>query len=365
MPLFESPVGEQIDRNMGKVWPPSWHDANEYGERYTVKGGMEALHTGADLNRRRGDDNAPVFAMGDGIVTFARLFSKTAWGNIIIIDHGVVDGRVLFSRYGHVQRIAVQEDTKVLKGQHIAGVGNGGPGLNFDPHLHFDISTTSVLKRHPGFWPGLDEKLLKHHFVNPKDWLEAPHVLGTRPAQRTPLDRVITSTDELQYFAQLDGVKICDNYGTSAKVVYELQKGADLMLMKKVGRLADGFVWGKISGGVFNGYWVAVCKDDNTMFNFAIQKPAGIVGTTPPSATGAVKYYAQLDGVKVQEDHSISAKVVCILKKGAEVSIMQKEGKPQDGFIWGRIRGGVFDGRWVAVCTDNGTVFNFAMQKPS
>jgi murein DD-endopeptidase MepM/ murein hydrolase activator NlpD len=156
MSQFESPVGEQIDRNTGKVWPSGWHDATEYGELYTVKGSTKAYHTGADLNRRRGDDNAPVYAMGDGVVTYARLFSRTAWGNIIIIDHGVVDGRVLYSRYGHVQRIAVQECTKVLKGQKIAGVGNGGPVLNFDPHLHFDISTTSMLKRHPGFWPGLD-----------------------------------------------------------------------------------------------------------------------------------------------------------------------------------------------------------------
>lgn len=365
MPLFESPVGEQIDRNMGKVWPLGWHDATEYGERYTVKGSIEAFHTGADLNRRRGDDNAPVFAMGDGIVTFARLFSKTAWGNIIIIDHGVVDGKVLFSRYGHVQRIAVQEGTKILKGHRIAGVGNGGPGLNFDPHLHFDISTTSVLKRHPGFWPGLDEKLLKHHFVNPKDWLEAPHVLGTRPAQVTPLDRLTTGTDEVQYFAQLDGAKIWDNYGTSANVVHELKKGADVLLLKKVGRLADDFIWGKISGGVFNGYWVAVCKDDNSMFNFTVQKPADIVSAAPQSAIGAVKYYAQLDGVKVHEDHSFSAKVMCILKKGADLSIMQKEGKEQEDFIWGRISGGVFDGRWVAVCHKNNTMFNFATQKPS
>jgi hypothetical protein len=77
-----------------------------------------------------------------------------------------------------------------------------------------------------------------------------------------------------------------------------------------------------------------------------------------------VKYYAQLDGVKVQEGHSVSAKVVCILKKGAELLIMQKEGKPQDGYIWGRISGGIFDGRWVAVCKDNGTEFNIAVQKP-
>lgn len=365
MPLFESPVGEQIHRNAGKVWPPGWHDANEYGELYTVKGSIEALHTGADLNRRRGDDNSPVFAIGDGIVTFARLFSKTAWGNIIIIYHGVVDGRVLYSRYGHVQRIAVQEGTKVLKGQHIAGVGNGGPGLNFDPHLHFDISTTSVLKRHPGFWPGLDEKLLKHHFVNPLDWLEAHHVLGTSPLQPTPLDRDSQGTDELRYFAQLDGVKIHENYGASAKVLYELKKGADLVLMKKVGRVADDFIWGKISGGVFHGNWVAVCRDDNTSFNFAIQKPVGFTGAAPQSAIGSVQYYAQLDGVKVHEDHSFSAKVVCTLKKGAEVFIMQKEGKSQEDFIWGRISGGVFDGRWVTVCKEDGTMFNFATQKPS
>ena len=82
MPQFEAPVGTQSDRNAGKVWPPGWWDATPFGEPYDVKPGKRAVHTGADLNCK-GDEMAPVYAMGDGTVIYAKKYPvQNVWGGL-------------------------------------------------------------------------------------------------------------------------------------------------------------------------------------------------------------------------------------------------------------------------------------------
>ena len=269
MPFFESPVGKQADRNAGQVWPTNWHDANPYGTPYDVKPGKPAIHTGADLNSDLGDENAPLYAMGDGIVIFAGLWSLTAWGNLIVIDHGVVDGKLLFSRYGHVQRIplTIKEGKKVLKGEEIARIGNGGAALNFDFHLHFDISTTDKLQHDKGFWPGNNLDLVHQHFVDPFVWLQETHVVRTGQGQRTseksiPGASAATAGTELRFVIHPDGAQVRKNHSTSAELVHELKQGSQLLLKTTGGGNQDGFTWAQISGGEFDGCWVAICKKD-------------------------------------------------------------------------------------------------------
>jgi murein DD-endopeptidase MepM/ murein hydrolase activator NlpD len=274
MPRFEAPVGPEHERNAGMIWPTEWIDANPYGSHYFVKPGKPAIHTGADLNLKRGvDNNAPVYAMGDGTVTYSGLYSDTAWGNLIVIYHGVVDARVLYSRYGHVQGIepSVKKGATVSKGQLIARVGNGGPGLNFDPHLHFDISTTSVLDgddRAAGFWPGDHKDVVEKYFVDPYAWL-LTHIHEDAASKSAPTHNVNipgaapeSATTELRYVIHADGAQIRKEHSTSAGVVHELKQGASLSLSKTGGFKQDGYIWAQISGGEFHGYWVAVCKKD-------------------------------------------------------------------------------------------------------
>ena len=140
---FSSPVGTEEERNSGQIWPGTWTDATPYGTEYQY-----GIHTGADLNWNTpswdGDAHAPVYAMGDGKVTYAQRWpNPNYWGNIIVIDHGIVDGKPLFSRYAHVENITVSPGQFVSKGHQICQVGNGF-GL-FPYHLHFDIQLVLFL----------------------------------------------------------------------------------------------------------------------------------------------------------------------------------------------------------------------------
>jgi murein DD-endopeptidase MepM/ murein hydrolase activator NlpD len=157
---FDLPVA---DFSSPRVWPGAWYDANPYGSRYHVRPNREAyLNLPGDLNRDK-----DVFSIGDGVVT-AAYFSE-AWGNLIVIRHDPPNraGQTVYSRYGHVNAMAVKEGDTVTRNEYIARVGAGNPNNPFAYHLHFDISLTSVLATSPGDWPGLDRNRLLRDYVDP------------------------------------------------------------------------------------------------------------------------------------------------------------------------------------------------------
>jgi hypothetical protein len=262
MPLFEAPVGPQYERNAGILWPTAWTDSNTFEHRYEVKPGVWANHTGADLNQKVGEDeNAEVYSMGDGVVTFSDTYpDPNVWGGLVIIYHGVVDNKVLYSRYAHVKGRVVTKGQKVLKGQQIAQVG--GRELGFDPHLHFDISTTSVLDgdyRAAGYWPGTDLNLLRQHFVNPLSWLRSHQQLSAVSSVTPAMN---PTTDEW-LVTHPDGAQIRKDHGIAAQVLQKFNQGSKLTL-KKGGGKQDGYLWGQISGGSLNDCWVAIQKEDRS-----------------------------------------------------------------------------------------------------
>lgn len=273
MPRFEAPVGPEQERNAGVIWPKQWIDSNPYGTPYNVKPGRPAIHTGADLNLKKGvDNNERIYAMGNGTVTYSGLYSNTAWGNLIVIYHGKVDGKLLYSRYGHVQGIdpTVKKDKTVRKGQLIARVGNGGPGLNFDPHLHFDISTTNILDGNPGYWPGTKKDMVELHFVDPYAWLINHKQLQDEETgdPATP----VNDDTELRFAIQPEGVQVRKEPKTSSELVQQLKQGTQLVLKKKGGVKDKDFIWAQISGGEFDGKWVPVCKADQSVFYLSKNK---------------------------------------------------------------------------------------------
>ena len=272
---FKAPVGTEEERNSGKIWPGNWFEAVHYCEFYDMNGDKhrDAYHTGADLNwntpRWDADAHAPVYSIGDGKVTYAQLFSKKYWGNIIIIDHGIVDGKPLFSRYGHVERIQVSLGQLVRTGDQIANVGNGG-GL-FAYHLHFDISATEQLRTTPQFWPGMDKPGVLHHFVNPQEWLRKLHVVNASPLA----DNLLTNNNDnvrdikpsptaiVWYVIASSGAKVRKSPGLAGEEIGFLPHGIKFALEAGGGN-QDGYTWGQISGGEFNGYWLAIFKEDRS-----------------------------------------------------------------------------------------------------
>lgn len=165
---YDSPVGTATQRRSTQVWPSGWLDASPYGRLYFVGTPSEAYHTGADLNfgQPYEDKGMPVYACASGVVTFAGVLS--IWGNVVVIRHDPLyapNGEVLYSRYGHVQNIRVKAGDRVKRGDQVAEVGDAFG--RFVPHLHFDLSPTTILERQPSHWPGKDQADLLKNYIDP------------------------------------------------------------------------------------------------------------------------------------------------------------------------------------------------------
>src|SRR5260370_9734934 len=113
------------------------------GRGYYKARGMRAHgHLGEDWDGVGGGDTDlgdPVYAIGDGVVVFARDCHQ-GWGNVIIVRHAYRDGlgvRNLDSLYGHLQKILVHHGQTVRRGQQIAAIGN--PHCPYHPHLHLTV----------------------------------------------------------------------------------------------------------------------------------------------------------------------------------------------------------------------------------
>nr|WP_246211623.1 M23 family metallopeptidase [Phytoactinopolyspora alkaliphila] len=89
------------------------------------------MHTGIDFGR--GDGN--IYAADAGTVIEAKY--NTAYGNMVIVDHGDFEGRRLTTLYAHQSGLSVSVGQKVEKGQVIGKIGS--TGYSTGPHLHFEV----------------------------------------------------------------------------------------------------------------------------------------------------------------------------------------------------------------------------------
>jgi hypothetical protein len=274
--MFKAPVGTQEERISGEIWPKGWDDVtgflNSRCRTYAY-----GIHTGADLNRNvsggwDSDAHAPVYAIGDGVVTYAQRWPNPKyWGNIIVIDHRMVDGKPLFSRYAHVENInfdLVKVNQPIYMGDLIAQVGNGF-GL-FEYHLHFDISITDILRTEPNHWPAPasnpSKKLVRDHYVDPREWLrqhvQAGSIISTRNIKAREIKPGAPGVT-VWYVVTHAGVEVRQAPGLAATQVALLAYGSSLVLEKDAVGL-DDLVWGKIRSGPFAGHWLKIRKLDRS-----------------------------------------------------------------------------------------------------
>jgi murein DD-endopeptidase MepM/ murein hydrolase activator NlpD len=256
--LFQAPIGSPEEIASGEIWPGRWTDATPYLTSYSL-----GYHTGADLNLNYpnwdADMHSAVFSAGPGKVTYAQLYSTKVWGNIIVIDHGIVDGLPLMTRYGHIEKIRVAVGQVVQKGEQIANVGNG-EGL-FPYHLHFDVSTTDVLLTKAWHWPGSDLALVKANYVDPKEWLLA-HVKGESGGigiQPPPPP----NTQDV-YISATIGLKVRQNHSTTSTSMTVLTRGTKVTINREERVNQESYTWGHIQGGTYSGYWIALGKADQS-----------------------------------------------------------------------------------------------------
>lgn len=168
---YDSPVGTEVERRSGQVWPGRWYDASPFAQLYLIGTPSEAYHTGADLNLTRDADRlAPLYSVASGVVTFAARLP--VWGNVIVIKHDPLqgNGRVMYSRYGHVHQIMVRVGQRVRRGQQISTIGNAFGAFGY--HLHFDLSPTTILESQPQHWPARNLQDLLRNYVDPRLFIE-------------------------------------------------------------------------------------------------------------------------------------------------------------------------------------------------
>lgn len=124
------PVAKSFDYPVGKPDAKGYYNAQPFGEN---------LHLGDDWNAVTGgntDIGDPIYAIANGLVKMAENIYG-GWGNVVIIEHRLLNGKRIESLYAHCDEIKVTEGQIVSRGDEIATIGNAG-GI-YLAHLHFEI----------------------------------------------------------------------------------------------------------------------------------------------------------------------------------------------------------------------------------
>lgn len=110
------------------VWPVAGWLTSAYGNRKDPFTNGADFHPGLDISA---DYGQPVLATGDATVGAAG--PNGAYGNMVSLDHGYG----IVTKYGHLSRIAVAGDQRVMRGDVIGYVGSTGRSTG--SHLHYEI----------------------------------------------------------------------------------------------------------------------------------------------------------------------------------------------------------------------------------
>ncbi|MGN6577576.1 MAG: peptidoglycan DD-metalloendopeptidase family protein, partial [Nocardioides sp.] len=129
----------------GMPWPVHGWISSRYGMRLHPVYHRWTLHDGLDLAASCGQ---PVRAAANGLVV-ARYYN-VAYGNRVVIGHGLRKGVGLATTYNHLSRFSTYRGQRVRKGDIIGYVGS--TGYSTGCHLHFMV-------------------LRGGHPVNPAPWL--------------------------------------------------------------------------------------------------------------------------------------------------------------------------------------------------
>lgn len=111
---------------------------SEFGYRKAPTGGASINHSGIDIAVPTG---TPIRAIADGKVIAAN-GGMRGYGNGVFIDHGLINGKLIVSEYGHLSQFLVKPGDKIKQGQVIAKSGN--TGVSTGPHLHITIRENNI-----------------------------------------------------------------------------------------------------------------------------------------------------------------------------------------------------------------------------
>ena len=138
-------------------------EANDWVSSYypygSTAGRKYLIHHGVDIINPEG---TPVRAAGPGTVLYAgdereRLFGPQPkfYGQLVVLQMDrEYHGQQVFTLYGHLSTISVQEEQRLEVGQKLGEVG--ATGIAMGPHLHFEVRVTDAYgysaTRNPELW---------------------------------------------------------------------------------------------------------------------------------------------------------------------------------------------------------------------
>ncbi len=114
-------------------WPVPGHVTSGFGWRVHPIFGYRALHDGIDIGGV--SCGTPIKASAPGKVLST--YYQSAWGNRVIIDHGVKYGVGVATIYNHLSGYAVSAGERVSRGQVIGYIGT--TGWSTGCHLHYTV----------------------------------------------------------------------------------------------------------------------------------------------------------------------------------------------------------------------------------
>ncbi len=156
---FAFPIGEKEVITAAKDSKDDWYNAQDLGENN---------HLGEDWNMNTGGDSdcgEPVYAAANGLITYAE-HAGSGWGNVVIVEHILRDGKKVQTLYGHLKTIIRKEGT-VKKREKIGTIGNADG--KYLCHLHFELRDESCLlwnKVFVGYSP------VRKGWLDPSDFID-------------------------------------------------------------------------------------------------------------------------------------------------------------------------------------------------
>ncbi len=116
----------------GFIKPTGGYVSSPFGTRIHPIHKTRSFHSGVDL---AAPNLTPIKASNSGKVIYSGWYG--GYGKVVILDHGVVNGKPMTTLYAHMNTIKVNNGQYVTKGQ-VIGL-EGTTGYSTGPHLHFEV----------------------------------------------------------------------------------------------------------------------------------------------------------------------------------------------------------------------------------
>ena len=116
----------------GFIKPIQGRITSPFGWRTHPIFNSKSFHSGVDIG---GPNLGAIRASNSGKVIYSGWYG--GYGKVVILEHGIVNGKPITTLYAHMNSIAVSNGQRVSKGQVVGYEGT--TGYSTGPHCHFEV----------------------------------------------------------------------------------------------------------------------------------------------------------------------------------------------------------------------------------